>query len=127
MGVKHMAEERENRTLRRLMTTRTGKASVLTGKFLGLMLITLTQALILIVFTSLVYGVDWGNSVLGVLLVTVSCTFTASGRDDDSCHSRTMKAADGISQLVVQLFTVLGGAYSIYMMPDGLKYFLKLQ
>lgn len=128
MGVKHMAEERENRTLRRLMTTRTGKASVLTGKFLGLMLITLTQALILIVFTSLVYGVDWGNSVLGVLLVTVSCTFTASGLGMMiAAIARTMKAADGISQLVVQLFTVLGGGMiPIYMMPDGIKILSKV-
>ncbi len=128
MGVKHMAEERESRTLGRLMTTRAGKASVLTGKFLGLMLITLTQALILILFTTLVYRVDWGNSVLGVLFVTISCTFTASGLGMMiAAIAKTLKAADGISQLVVQLFTVLGGGMiPIYVMPDAVKIMAKV-
>ncbi len=123
MGVKHMTEERENRTLGRLMTTRAGKASVLAGKFLGLMLITFTQALILILFTAIVYRVNWGGSVLGVLAVTISCTFTASGLGMMiAAITKTMKAAEGISQLVVQLFTILGGGMiPIYIMPDAVK------
>lgn len=127
-GVRNMTEEREARTLGRLMTTNAGKASVITGKFLGLMFILLTQALILIIFTSLVYRVSWGDSVLGILIVTISCAFAASGLGMMiAAIAKTAKTVEGISQLVIQLFTIIGGGMiPIYVMPDAVKNLAKV-
>lgn len=127
-GVHNMIEERETRTLGRLMTTNAGKAAVIAGKFLGLMFITVTQALILIIFTSVVYRVNWGNSVLGILIVTFSCVFAASGLGMMiAAIVKTTKSVEGISQMVIQLFTILGGGMiPIYTMPSIVKNLAKV-
>lgn len=127
-GVRNMTEERQTRTLGRLMTTSAGKATVITGKFLGLMFITITQALVLITFTWLIYRVNWGNSVLGILIVTISCVFAASGLGMMiAAIAKTAKTVEGISQLVIQLFTILGGGMiPVYVMPDAVKNIAKI-
>ncbi|WP_010252327.1 ABC transporter permease [Acetivibrio cellulolyticus] len=127
-GVRNMIEERETKTLGRLMTTKAGKASILAGKFLGLLFITLTQALILILFTAIVYRVNWGNSIGGILIVTISCVFAASGLGMMiAAIAKSSKTVEGISQMVIQSFTLLGGGMiPIYIMPDAVKTLSKL-
>lgn len=127
-GVRNMTEERQTRTLGRLITTSAGKVTVIAGKFLGLMFITITQALVLITFTSLIYRVNWGNSVLGILIVTISCVFAASGLGMMiAAIAKTAKTVEGISQLVIQLFTILGGGMiPVYVMPDAVKNMAKV-
>ncbi|MFZ5986298.1 MAG: ABC transporter permease [Bacillota bacterium] len=123
MGTKLMVEEREIRTLTRVISTRAGKARVITGKFLGLLLISFTQALILIVFTRFVYGVNWGSSIAGILLITVCSAFSGSGLGMMiAAISRSSKAADGIAQIFIQVFTVLGGGMiPIYVLPGFVR------
>lgn len=122
-GVRNMTEEREMRTLERLITTKAGKSYVIAGKFLGLLFISFTQALILIIFTSVVYRVNWGNSVFGILIVTISCAFSVSGLGMMiAAIAKTAKTVEGLSQLVIQLSTLLGGGMiPIYVMPDAVK------
>lgn len=127
-GVRIMVEEREKRTLGRLLTTRAGKAAVITGKFLGLMLICLTQAFILIVFTRFVYGVDWGSSIPGIMLVTVCTVFAAAALGMMiAAIAKSVKAAEGISQIFIQVFTLIGGGMiPLYVMPDLIRTFSKV-
>ncbi|MCX7843113.1 MAG: ABC transporter permease [Clostridia bacterium] len=122
-GTKLIIEERESRTLGRLISARPGKAALITGKFLGLMLICFTQAVILIIFTQLFYGVNWGVSLTGIALVTLSSAFAAAAFGMFiAAIARTVKVADGLGQLFIQAFTVIGGGmWPIYLMPEPVK------
>jgi ABC-2 type transport system permease protein len=123
-GTKLMVEERESRTLGRLMSTRVSRVTLITGKFLGLFLICLTQSLILMVFTRLVYGVHWGNSLPGLALVTLCAVFAGAALGMlIASLAKTVKAADGIGQLFIQTFTIIGGGMiPIYVMPESIRF-----
>lgn len=123
MGTRLIVEERENRTLGRIMSARPGKVTLITGKFLGLMFICLAQATILMLFTRIFYGVVWGSSLPGLLLITLSSVFAAASFGMFiAAIAKTPKAADGFGQLFIQVFTVLGGGmWPVYLMPDAMK------
>jgi ABC-2 type transport system permease protein len=123
MGAKLLIEEREMRTLSRMMTTTAGKVTIIIGKFLGLFVICLTQAAILITFTDLAFGVYWGGSIPGLILVTLCCVFASSGMFMFIASiSKTSRAADGFSQIFIQLFTILGGGMiPVYIMPKAMQ------
>lgn len=123
MGTKLMVEERETRTMSRLTCTSVSKTALITGKFLGLLFITFTQAVILIVFTRFVYGVDWGRSIPGILIITVCAAFSGSGLGMMiGAIAKTSKASEGIAQMFIQVFTVVGGGMvPLYVMPDIVK------
>ena len=117
-GTKLLIEERENKTLGRMMTSSSGRITIITGKFLGLFAICLLQAIILISFTSAVYGVNWGP-IYGVALVTVCTVFAGAAIGMFiGAISKTARSADGFSQIFIQLFTILGGGMiPVYVMP----------
>lgn len=126
-GTKLMVEERQSNTLGRLLTTGVGKVSLVAGKFLGLLLITFTQAMILIVFTRFSYGVDWGRSIDGVVIITVCAAFSGSGLGMMiGSMAKTSSGAEGLSQLFIQTFTIIGGGMMpLYMMPGFLRVIAK--
>lgn len=122
-GIRRMVEERENNTLKRLMSTRVNRFTLITGKYLGLLFITSVQSVILILFTSIVYGVDWGDSVLGLVLV-IGCSILAASALGMfiASVSGTAKAADAISMVLIQSFTIIGGGMvPLFIMPDMMK------
>lgn len=122
-GTKLIIEERESMTLGRILSSRAHKATLISGKFLGLFLICFVQAVILIAFTSLVYRVNWGPSILSILFVTLCAVFASTGFGMFiAAISRTPKMADGLSQLFIQSFTLVGGGMiPIYIMPEAMK------
>jgi ABC-2 type transport system permease protein len=127
-GIALMIEERESRTLSRVLSTRPGRGTVLTGKFLGLMVICFIQAMILILFTRIVYNVNWGDSLPGLLMVTICAVFAAAGFGMMIAGvARTQKAADGLSNILIQVFTFIGGGMiPYYVMPDSMKQLAKV-
>jgi ABC-2 type transport system permease protein len=119
MGTKTIVEERENKTLGRVMSTRVNRFSLITGKTIGLIFICLAQALVLIVFTGLIYGADWGN-IPGVIIVTLCSVFAASGFGVlVAAVSKTSKMADGLGMLFIQLSTMLSGG--MVPLPASMK------
>ncbi|MCX7923811.1 MAG: ABC transporter permease [Clostridia bacterium] len=123
-GTKVMVEERESKTLGRIMSTRVGKLNLIMGKFLGLLFICFTQSMILIVFTRVVYGVNWGNSIPGLLLITFCAVFAGAALGMMiATIAKTPGAADGIGQAFIQVFTLIGGGMiPLFVMPDFVKY-----
>lgn len=122
-AISFMVEERENKTLSRIMGTRATRVKLIAGKCLGLLLIGSVQAFILIVFTGLVYGVDWGGHTFGVALVTICAVFACSGLGMFVASvAKTLKAANGMGTTLVQVMTAVGGGMvPIYVMPDFIK------
>lgn len=72
-------EEDENGTLARLFTTPTSQSAILGGKFLSTFLLLTVQVAVLLVASSLLFGIDWGPPALaaavGVGLVAVATGF----------------------------------------------------
>ncbi len=122
-AISNMIEERENRTLSRIMGTRATKVRLVAGKCIGLLLIGGAQSLILIVFTRLVYGVDWGEPLFGLGLITLCAVFACSGLGMFvAAVSKTLKAANGIGTTIVQVFTAIGGGMiPIYVLPAFIR------
>jgi ABC-2 type transport system permease protein len=104
--------ERKYGTLRRLLTSPTSKATLLTGKVLGRVSMGIVQMLLLILFGKLVLNVNWGNSPLALLLVVVSFSFTGTALGILlGTLSKTASQASGLSTLFSMLLASLGGAW----------------
>ncbi|MBC8080113.1 MAG: ABC transporter permease [Gorillibacterium sp.] len=72
-----LAVERENYTLERLYSLPIKSSSIVMGKLFGRAVFSMLQALIIILFTGIVYSVDWGDSY-GYLLLVCLLTILSS-------------------------------------------------
>jgi ABC-2 type transport system permease protein len=70
--------EDEEGTLARLFTTPTSQAAILGGKFMAVMLNLIVQVVVLLVASSLMFGISWGQP-LTVVLVTLALIVAAAG------------------------------------------------
>lgn len=123
LGIKSIMEERDNHTLMRIMSTSTRNSSIVTGKFLGIVGICVLQALVMIVLTSLVYGVHWGNSYLGILIMVLSMVFAGAGLSMFiAAVAKTARTADIVSSVGIQIMSILGGSMvPMHLFPAFLR------
>jgi ABC-2 type transport system permease protein len=85
----------------------------------GLIIICLTQALIIIVGTNLLFGVDWGSSVSGIVMMTLAFVINASGLGVlAGSLIKTEKSFNVAGMLGTQIMAALGGSMvPIYIFP----------
>lgn len=109
-GAFSMLDERRQYTLMRLMSTPTGRTTILGGKLAGIFLIGVLQFTALVLVTRLMYGVKWGSlpAVVALMLVTVLATTGLAIFISSVAKTRGMVA--GISQLIIQVMAVMGGS-----------------
>ncbi|WP_257009424.1 ABC transporter permease [Bacillus sp. 7884-1] len=72
-GVSAMILEKEQEVFKRLLISNLTYINYLTGKMIGLIAISLLQAFVIIIGTKLIFGVDWGNSISGVVIFCHKC------------------------------------------------------
>lgn len=107
-----MIEERHNKTLARLLTTPTRKFSIISGKMFGFFLIGFIQFMILIIFGQFILRVNWGNSPIGVLLLTISYVLSVTGIGTLlSVFVRTSAQAGAFAVLISIVTSMFGGAW----------------
>jgi ABC-type Na+ efflux pump permease subunit len=70
-------KEEEDHTLPRLFTTPTSQTAILAGKFLAVFLTVLVQIVVLLIASSLIFGIQWGAH-LPVVLTAVGIVFIAT-------------------------------------------------
>lgn len=123
LGTKSIVEEREQKTLQRLMTTSTSNTVILSGKLLGLLLLGIVDVVVLILFTRLAFNVRWGNSIPGLVLLSLTMVFAASGLSMFiATICRTSKAVDSINPIIIIILSFLGGSmFPIMIMPPILQ------
>jgi ABC-2 type transport system permease protein len=78
MGAESIVREDEEGTLPRLFTTPTPRTSILAGKFTAILLALVVQVAVLLVASSLIFGITWGR-LPSVLLVSLALTVAAAG------------------------------------------------
>jgi ABC-type multidrug transport system permease subunit len=77
-GAQSILREEVKGTLPRLFTTPTTRATILTGKFLAVVLTILVQLSVLLLFGRLVFHIHWGG-LYQILMISLGIAFAAAG------------------------------------------------
>jgi ABC-2 type transport system permease protein len=117
-GGRSILAERSQGTLPRLLTSPTTTAQVLAGKVLGIFLTGVAQVGILILASSLFFGVRWGD-VTGLLLLILAAVFGATGWGMlITALARSPAQVGSVGSAMMLIFGILGGSFiSLEQMP----------
>jgi ABC-2 type transport system permease protein len=127
-GATTILEERQKRTLGRILTTPTAKSIFLGGKIFGLLLTGGIQAAILIFAGRFLFNVDWGKAPLPLLvLMTVFIFSVASMGILIASLARTTAQAQSISPILIISMAMLGGCYwPVEITPPFMQFISKI-
>lgn len=121
LGASNMIREREEHLLMRTMAAPVKEFDIMAGKFLGNVFLALIQGSVVIMATKLLYNVDWGNSPLGIVLITLSVVFvSASMAFLLSMILNSAKMATGVISVVMLLMSFLSGSFTPFEGNDVL-------
>ncbi|HEY52445.1 MAG TPA: ABC transporter permease [Caldilineae bacterium] len=122
-----LEEEREG-TLQRMMSSPTRFAEILAGKNGGVMLTGVLQLGILVVVSSLLFGLSWGGSPLGVALMIVAVVAAASSLGAFIvAFAKDARQAAVIGSALALIFAILGGNFFMASaLPGWLQVLSKL-
>jgi ABC-2 type transport system permease protein len=122
------AYERQQGTLRRLLTTPTARAIFLFGTISGQVLVSLGQMLLLVTFGALMMGVQWGRDPLALALVLVTFALAAAALGTTlGTFIKSEGQATGLSVLLGMVMALMGGCwYPLEMFPAAVGNIVKI-
>jgi len=126
-GGRTLLTERNNGTLPRLLVSPTHATQILGGKMIGIFLTGAAQMLILIVGTTLLFQLQWGDP-LAVLALVLSAVFGAVGWGMLlTAIAKTPSQVSTIGSAMMLTFGVLGGTFiNMDNMPVWFRYVTKI-
>ena len=111
-SAKDLVTERKDRTLARLVASRASSPDLVLGFFLGGMTVGLVQAGILLALNSLAFGIDYGSSVAGLVLVVLLVAGISSAASVLlGSVARSGAQADGLGIAITLILAALGGLW----------------
>ncbi len=122
------AMERQQGTLRRVLTTPTRKATYLFGTILGQVLTALVQMTLLVLFGIFVMKLAWGNEPLA-LFVILTCAALAAAAFGTTMGTfvKTEGQASGLSIMFGMVFALMGGCwYPLELFPSAVQNAVKI-
>jgi ABC-2 type transport system permease protein len=122
------AYERQQGTLRRLLTTPANKATFLLGTITGQVAMALVQMLLLVGFGIVVMKLNWGREPLAlfVILSTSSLAAAAFGTTLGT-FVKTEGQAGGLSTMFGMVFALMGGCwYPLELFPPAIQNAVKI-
>jgi ABC-2 type transport system permease protein len=129
IGISGMfAYERQQGTLRRLLTTPTQQAVYLLGTILGQVLIALVQMLLLVGFGVLVMNVNWGNDPAGLAVMMIAGALAAAALGTTlGTFVKSEGQASGLSIMLGMVMALMGGCwYPIELFPEVVRTAVKV-
>lgn len=122
------AYERQRGTLRRLLTTPTGKGTYLLGTILGNVLWALVQMTLLVTFGALVMKVNWADNPAALAVVMTASTLAAAALGTMlGTFVKTEGQASGLSIMLGMVMALLGGCwYPIELFPEVVRNIVKV-
>jgi ABC-2 type transport system permease protein len=122
------AFERQQGTLRRLLTTPTRKSTFLLGTIIGQSLAGIVQMLLLIAFGIFVMKLNWGSQPLALIVMMVSATLAAAALGTTlGTFVKTESQASGLSIMTGMVMALLGGCwYPLEMFPQAVQNIVKI-
>lgn len=121
-GARSLLVENRQGTLARMLISPTTSTQVLGGKVLGIFLTAITQLLILIGGTSLLFRLQWGNP-LAVVVLVLAAAFAATGWGMIiAAFLKTPGQIASVGSAVMLIFGLLGGSFfDITMLPKWVQ------
>ena len=118
-GGRSLLAERSQGTLPRLLVSPTSTAQVLGGKVLGIFFTGVAQVGILILASSVLFGVKWGDAA-GILVLILAVVFGATGWAMlITALARTPAQVGSIGSAIMLIFGILGGSFvDLEQMPS---------
>jgi ABC-2 type transport system permease protein len=122
-GAFAFVRERREQTLARMLSSPATKFDVVGGKSLGILTVGIVQFFVLFLGTKYLFGVDWGPTPGGIIIVGVAEAFAATGLAMTlSALGKSERAIGGIGPTVIMLFAALGGSMiPVEQMPAWMK------
>lgn len=116
-------QEKEEGTIRRLLTTPVSRVSILGGKMTASFIQALSQAIILFAVGHFVFGMWLGKNLLALILVILATCFASTGLGMLlAALCRTRNQVTGISVLIVLSMSSLGGSWwPLYIVPEWMQ------
>lgn len=122
------AYERQQGTLRRLLTTPTQKATFLLGTISGQVAVSIIQMSLLVGFGTLVLGVSWGRDLpaLALMMLTFALASAALGTTLGT-FIKSERQASGLSILLGMVMALMGGCwYPLELFPETVQTIVKI-
>lgn len=118
-GGRSILAERSQGTLPRLLVSPTSTSQVLGGKVLGIFLTGVAQVGILILASTIFFGVKWGDT-LGLIILILAAVFGATGWGMlITALARTPAQISSIGSALMLIFGILGGSFiDLQQMPS---------
>ena len=126
-GGRSILAERSQGTLPRLLISPTSTAQVLGGKVLGIFLTGVAQVGILILASTIFFGVKWGDAA-GLVVLILAAVFGATGWGMlITALARTPAQVGSIGSATMLIFGILGGSFiSLEQMPPFVQTISKI-
>jgi ABC-2 type transport system permease protein len=121
------AFERQQGTLRRLLTTPTSKATFLLGAISGQVLAAIVQMILLVTFGSFMLNLNWGREPLALAVLMVSFALAASALGTTlGTFVKTDGQAGGLSIMLGMVMALMGGCwYPLELFPETVQNIVK--
>jgi ABC-2 type transport system permease protein len=122
------AYERQQGTLRRLLTTPSNKATFLLGTISGQVAMALVQMLLLVGFGILGMKLNWGREPLALFVILFTSALAAAAFGTTmGTFIKTAGQADGLSVMFGMVFALMGGCwYPIELFPSTIQNIVKI-
>jgi ABC-2 type transport system permease protein len=122
------AYERQQGTLRRLLTTPSRKATFLLGTIFGQVVTALVQMLMLVGFGILVMKLNWGREPLALFIILLTSALAAAAFGTTmGTFIKTEGQASGLSTMFGMLFALMGGCwYPLELFPAAIQNMVKV-
>ncbi|MBE0670782.1 MAG: ABC transporter permease [Anaerolineales bacterium] len=122
------AYERQQGTLRRVLTTPTSKATYLLGTISGQVLMALVQMSLLILFGIFVMGLGWGREPLALIVILTSAALAAGAIGTAmGTFVKTEGQASGLSIMMGMVMALMGGCwYPLELFPAVVQNIVKI-
>jgi len=126
-GGRSILAERSQGTLSRMLVSPTNTSQILGGKVLGIFLTGVAQVGILILASSMFFGVKWGDAS-GVIALILAVVFGATGWGMlVTALARTPAQVGSIGSALMLIFGILGGSFiNLQQMPPLVKTLSKI-
>ncbi len=122
-GAETIFQERRNKTLERIKVAPVSEREILGGKLFGIFLIALLQFIMIVFFTRIFYRVNWGDSILGIIIVILSSVLAFSGLSTLLASlTKSEEQIGSIGPALAMIFGFLGGSmWPVFEFPDWLN------
>ena len=126
-GGRSILSEQANGTLPRLLISPTNSTEVLVGKILGIYVTGVIQMIILIVVSSLLFGLHWGDPI-GMIVLVLAAVFGATGWGMlITSLARTPGQVLSMGTAIMLTFGILGGTFiQSSVMPTWFQWLRKI-